>query len=124
MSMVESSAKRAGVTPSHLLSSILEKFFINGSEVEDTDTLIAAMDALTEFADGVEKSGDKFRSMSERLRAASFGLEVIASIDTSDHKSEAMKLSLLMDVLELIRKGTGYSSLPTTPNFKRKDHIS
>ena len=121
LSSLEDAAKGAGpnVSVSDVIVEILDCTFANQTDhpgdllPEGSMTSEEAFDMLTsdmrKLRESAKTSSD---SEGDFLKAASMGLEAMSMMERSGPKSESNLLSMLLEVLDLVRKGTGYRRLP------------
>jgi hypothetical protein len=122
LSLVEDAAKKAGVSVSAVTAGVLERMLVRETtlEVQDdvqdygeaVDMLLTSMHSLRDLAAEELREGKHLESMSDYLKAASMGVEAMASMNRVGQESEAKLMDVLLEVMDLMRRGTGYSRLP------------
>jgi len=121
LSSLEEAARDAGsgVSVPDVIVEVLERTFVHQATCpnellpEGSMTSEEAFEMLT-FSMRTLRGSAKHSSDSagDFLKAASMGFEAMSMMERSGPESESNLLNLLLEVLDLVRKGTGYARLP------------
>lgn len=125
LEVVEKAARSAGdgTTVQDVISEILKRAIsasIEDESLDEKDILVAlrvSVDEMRSAAVQAESDGDRDLAMDNYLRAASMVVESMSMMNRSlsDHESEM--LDSLLEVVDLLKRGTGYIKLPE-PSFR------
>ena len=116
LSSIEKAVTESGTSLQAVLTEVLQRGLSAEPEEEATMTAEEAFEMLVSgmrSLSGTASDGSSDDVNGDYLRAASMGLEAMSMLDRSEHRDESGLLSLLLEVLDLVRRGTGYDRLPS-----------